>query len=383
MHKVYCTAPWNGVTVRENGDVRTCCQGSVTLGNLNNSSIQEILKLEKSASIKNLMLDGKPDVNNCSFCIQQETESGLASLRQHYIKYYPDIYPDTRLKNLDIRWNNSCNLGCMYCSPTFSSTWEDRLNIQKISSPVKEYQDDLLEFILTNVDQVEEIMLVGGEPMLMKQNYKLFKNIPKHTKISIITNLSYDLEKLPCIADLLDRPSENTIWSVSLENIEQQFEYVRNGGSWDQVEKNFKFLIKHWPNTVSVLMVYSMFNAFDIHNIIAKMHSFEIKKFTLQSYYGPPATNVFNLPGAMQQIAYAHLSWTRDFHYSKIHPEDVDLYPINNINFLVEKLRSNHTLQPVTKREFFKQIEWYDQWNTKRFCELWPNVIDLVNQHLL
>lgn len=383
VRNVYCTAPWNGITIRENGDVKTCCQGSVTLGNLNNSPIQDILKSEKLSQIRHQMVDGKPSIQNCSTCIHQEKNSGLAALRQHYLTYYPNIYPDTQLKNLDIRWNNSCNLGCMYCTPMFSSTWQDRLN-KKNSSPVKDYQEDLLEFILDNVNQVEEIMLVGGEPMLMKQNYKLFKKVPKHTKISIITNLSYDLEKLPCIDDLLNRPSENTIWSVSLENLEKQFEYVRNGASWEQVEKNLKFLNKHWPNTVSIIMVYSMFNAFDIHNVLVKLHSIGIKKFTLQSYFGSIESNVFNMPKSMQKIAHDILCQARDFHYSNIPSIDADLYPINNLTLLLEKLKSdNEPNQIVSKQDFFKRVEWYDQWNTNRYCDIWPDVVDLVHQHLL
>lgn len=384
MKKVYCTAPWNGITVRENGDVKTCCQGNVTLGNLNQLPIREILKSEKLTAIRNLMDSGVPDPQNCNFCIYQEDTTGLSSLRQHYLNYYPDTYPDTQLKNLDIRWNNSCNLGCVYCSPLFSSTWEDRLGIKKNSSPVKEYQDDLLEFILEKVDQVEEIMLVGGEPMLMKQNYKLFRNVPKRTRISIITNLSYDLEKLPCIEDLLNRPAENTVWSVSLENLDQQFEYVRNGASWQQVEKNLKFLNKHWTETTSVLMVYSMFNAFEIHNVIKKLHSLGIKKFTLQSYFGPNATNVFNMPKVIQHAAYDILCQARDFHYSNIHPEDIELYQINNLELLLEKLKNNdQPKQLVSRQEFFNRIEQYNKWNKIPYSTLWPNVVDLANRYLL
>jgi radical SAM protein with 4Fe4S-binding SPASM domain len=383
--KVYCTAPWNGVTIRENGDVRTCCQGNTILGNLNNSSIQEILKSDKAASIRNKMIGGLPDSHNCKTCIHDDATSGLAALRQHYLNYYPNIYKETRFKNIDIRWNNSCNLGCVYCSPTFSSTWQNRLNIEPVS-PVKNYQDKVLEFIISKVDELEEIMLVGGEPMLMKQNQKLFKKISKDAKISIITNLSYDLEKLPSITDLLDRPANNTIWSVSLENTGQQFEYVRNGASWDQVEKNLKFLNKHWPNTSSVLMVYSVLSAFNIHQTISILHSLGIKKFTFQSYFGPRSMNVFHMPPALQKIAYNSLIQARDFHYSQLHVVDIDLYKINNIDFLLDTLKNSSnqsTLSPISKIEFFNQTEQYNQWNKTQFCDLWPDVVDLVNQHLL
>ena len=111
-------------------------------------------------------------------------------------------------------------------------------------------------------------MLVGGEPMLMKQNHVLFQTLPDNCQISIITNLSYDLERLQCINDLLKRPRDKIIWNVSMENTGEQFEYVRNGGNWQQVEKNFKFLMKHWPTTVSINMVYSLFSALNLYQTI-------------------------------------------------------------------------------------------------------------------
>ena len=236
MSEIYCTAPFNSITVRENGDVKTCCVGGVTIGNLNNDSIQNILQSEKLKNIQTLMVNGSVDLKNCSHCSRQEQHSGLSSLRQHYLKFYPNAWDQLKLKSLDIRWNNLCNLGCVYCSPTFSSVWEGRENTRS-NRPLKEYQDDLQDFILDNIDQVEEIMLVGGEPMLMKQNYSLFEKLPSSTKISIITNFSYDLEKLPCFESLLNRPKENIKWNLSLENSDKKFEYVRNGASWHQIEK--------------------------------------------------------------------------------------------------------------------------------------------------
>lgn len=63
--KVFCTAPWAGLTVREDGHVKTCCVGGTSLGNLNDTSIQEILKSQSLADIQQNMLSGEPDKKNC------------------------------------------------------------------------------------------------------------------------------------------------------------------------------------------------------------------------------------------------------------------------------------------------------------------------------
>ena len=383
MTNVYCTAPWNGLTVREDGTVKTCCNGGVSLGNLNDVSIYNIEKSEALAKIQQNLLNGKPDLVNCNTCVRQEQHTGVAALRQHYLKYYPDIIENSvSMQCLDIRWNNSCNLSCMYCSPQFSSVWEDRLR-PTTSIKTKNYQDELLDFILEKIDQVKEIMLVGGEPMLMKQNYNLIAKLPNTTKLSILTNLSYDLKNLPCTKFLLARPQSNTIWNISCDNVEQQFEYVRNGATWQQIEENLEFLNSHWKDHVTFNMVYSMFNAFDLVDIVKKLHSLGIKKFHLQTYFGHLAMNVFAMPGELQQKAKQCLQDAMDFHYSNIHPEERDLYPMENADAILSKLNDGlGAASKITLEKFLDRVDWYDQWTSLRFRDVWPNVVDLVHQHL-
>ena len=378
MTPVYCTAPFNGLTIREDGHVRTCCNGSVSLGNLNDTSIEGIQDSPILNQIRESMLDGAFH-ENCKSCLELEQSSGLSQLKEHYLKFYPS-YTGFQLKNIDVRWNNTCNLSCMYCTPQFSSTWAEKLNIYN-SSPVKNYQDDLLNFILQHVDEINEITLVGGEPMLMKQNYNLISKLPKSSRISILTNLSYDLERLPCTPNLLARPRENTVWNVSCENINQQFEYVRNGAEWKQIETNLKFLTQHWPDLVTVNMVYNVFSAFDLVGTVQRFHQLGIKKFNFQSYFGPPAVDVFSMPPAVQALAGQLLDEVVKIHYKNIHPEDRDFYPLANLDLIKTKLEQAQD-HSCSKKEFYDQIAWYDQWSDRKFKHLWPHVIDLVELHL-
>ena len=382
-NNVYCTAPWNGITVRENGDVKTCCNGRTVLGNLNQDNIQNILESKNLREIQDSIINKDINSKNCQVCIQHEKQTGLSSLRQHYLKFYPDIYPKLKLKNLDIRWNNLCNLGCVYCSPTFSSVWEDRLS-SRTNKPTKPYQTDLLEFILENIEQVDELMLVGGEPMLMKQNYELFNRLPESTNISIVTNFSYDLERLPCFNDLIKRPRQNIRWNLSLENFGDKFEYVRNGANWAEVEKNFEVLNKYWVDNISINLVYSMFTAFDLSESIQKFHQLGIKKFTLQTYYGPRALDVSSMPRPIRELALAQLDDTLMVHQNLIHVEDRDLYPLGNITNIQQHLSSTHSPELLTKTEFYRHIETQcDKWNTSKFKDLWPHIVTLVDRYLV
>jgi radical SAM protein with 4Fe4S-binding SPASM domain len=382
MTKVFCTAPWTGLTIREDGHVRTCCVGDTSLGNLNEAGIQEILKSQSLKEIQQNMLSGKPDQKNCQTCIQSETQSGLATLKEHYNLFYPDFVKDQlNLKCLDIRWNNACNLGCVYCNPTFSSVWQDRLNIKR-SLVVKPYQDDLLQWILSRSTEIDEIMLVGGEPMLMKQNYKLINDLSDQCKISIITNLSYNLSELPCTPRLLSRPRSNTKWNVSLENTGAKFEYVRNMGKWSLIEDNLQYLVQHWPNTVSINFVYSMFSAFDIVETIKTFHQAGIKKINMFPINNNYSMDVFNMPESIRKKAAYELKAASEWHFENLHPEDRDFYPIQGIDATFNQLTKSKEPALVTLKMFNDQIIQYDQYNHQKFQDLWPNIIDLVEEYL-
>jgi organic radical activating enzyme len=379
---VYCTAPWNGLTVRENGRVLTCCVGRRTLADLNVASVNSIETSLVLKEIQQLMLDGRPDLENCASCINQEKNDGYSSLRNHYNTFYPTI--DTTgltLKYLDLRWNNTCNLACMYCGPHFSNTWNDKLKINNLK-PVKSYQNELLDWILTRASHVKEIALVGGEPLLMKQNYELLKVLPLDSQISIITNLSYDLKNLPCLPDLLKRPADKILWTVSAENTHQQFEYVRQGANWLQFEENLKFLNQRWKNTINMNMVYSMFNAFNFLEIIKVFKSFDIHKFNLLPIDGNNQLNVSFMPLPVRLEAKKILNQVIHYHRESLHPEDRDFYPIQGFESVLSHLEkgSDKTIELL---DFQNRINWYNQWSKIKFQELWPNVVALTNQYLI
>jgi organic radical activating enzyme len=380
--KIYCTAPWNGLTIREDGQVKTCCVGLRGLGNLNFMSMQDIENGQELRNIQQGMLNGEPDYENCKVCIELEKTSGHATLRNHYNNWYPSINDNQlRLKFIDVRWNNVCNLSCMYCTPMFSSTWADKLAVKIKNQPVKQYQEELLSWILERADHVSEIMLVGGEPMLMKQNYELLKRLPADCQISIITNLSYDLENNPALPFLLNRPPEKINWNVSLENIDKKFEYVRSGASWDQIKKNLEFLVAHWPNTVSLNMVYSLFCAFDIVESTKQFHQLGIKKFNLFNINDNDTMNVFNMPDIIKQKAFQQLQSALDIHLSLLHPDDRQLYPWQGIESMMSSLNKPGSTK-IDFDQFQQKIAWYDQWNQHKFSDLWPDVFDLVQSSL-
>ena len=66
-NKSFCVLPWTGFQLEANGDVKNCIISNDTLGNINNTDIQDIMSSPKNLKLKEDMLeDRKP--HNCSGC---------------------------------------------------------------------------------------------------------------------------------------------------------------------------------------------------------------------------------------------------------------------------------------------------------------------------
>lgn len=72
MSNFSCAAPWRGLHINPNGDVKTCCAGDPNmLGNLDTQSITEILQGPVMQEIRQSLRNGKPHAY-CYNCVQAE-----------------------------------------------------------------------------------------------------------------------------------------------------------------------------------------------------------------------------------------------------------------------------------------------------------------------
>ncbi len=67
--KIYCTEPFRTVFVRANGDVRTCCNSPLILGNLNEQSFDEIWNGEAYQNLRRLVYE-EPYNQSCLACVK-------------------------------------------------------------------------------------------------------------------------------------------------------------------------------------------------------------------------------------------------------------------------------------------------------------------------
>ena len=266
MDNFFCAAPWRGLHINPRGDVKTCCAGNPNmLGNLNSLRIEQILNSDLMAEIRQELSQGRAH-EYCSNCVKAErfgaeserawhnnvnSNFDYATAGDQY--HYPVI--------VDVRWNTTCNLSCNYCGDFCSSKWAAIKGIP-VKSGARPYYDQVCDFIEQHQDAIHEVALVGGEPLMLPENSRLLDVIPKDAIVTLITNLSVDLENNKIFQKLATRNKVG--WSMSFDNVGNQLEYVRHGAAWDKIKHNFA-IIKNLMSTQGqwggIHAVYNMYNA--------------------------------------------------------------------------------------------------------------------------
>jgi MoaA/NifB/PqqE/SkfB family radical SAM enzyme len=265
MSNFYCAAPWRGLHINPRGDVKTCCAGDPNmLGNLNQHTIEEILISPTMQDIRTTIQSGKPHAY-CYNCVKAERYG--RSERDWHNDVNPDFDIATadalehRPTLIDVRWNTTCNLSCNYCAESCSSKWADLKGIP-VKSGARPYYEQVCDYLEQHQDSIREVALVGGEPLLLKENERLLDVIPKTATVTLITNLSVDLESNKIFKKLSNRKQVG--WSLSFDNVGSRFEYVRHGAKWNKLLHNLDLiqdLIKNNGHWGGIHAVYNIYNA--------------------------------------------------------------------------------------------------------------------------
>ena len=298
----FCVVPWTGFEVEPNGDVKNCIISKDVIGNIKQNTIQDIVR--KNSKIREQMLNGEFP-RSCSGCYLQEKhrKKGFQSVssRLYYAKeLVPHISKNLledkdnfELRHVDVRWSNKCNHACVYCGPLYSSKWEAEKGLPQTRMS---NDDSLKEYLFSNISRLKNVYLAGGEPLLMKQNKELLELLLKenpNVNLRINTNLS---KTNTGVFELLTK-FKNVHWTVSVEAMEREFEYIRYYGVWNNFLDNLK-VIRDTGQKISFNMLYFVLNYKSIFETIGFFQSlgFHNNSFVLGPLYTPDALNIHNLP---------------------------------------------------------------------------------------
>ena len=338
--KTFCVLPWTGVYVQPDGQVRNCAITNETLGNINDQSLEAILKGEINQAIKRDMLDDveHPRCGHCHMLEQnQQPSMDQVSNRIWYLKTMAskdlsvfDRVDNFQLKMIDLRWKNTCNHACIYCGPDLSSLWASELGLPS------RIDDDAMEqslgYIYQNLHTINHVYLAGGEPLLIKENMRLLKTLLEqrpdidiriNSNLSVINNEIYNLLK----------QFQKVHWTVSVDGVGKEFEYVRYGGSWPTFVENLNQLKQDFEkiNFNSTWCILTATGTLDCIEFLQTM-GFHENTFIVNPLDNPKIWHVGNLPRVMLDLLETRLM-------AKIGTADPKYALYNSLNLMLKFLK--------------------------------------------
>ena len=236
----------------------------------------------------------------CSYCWAMEDNGKLSD--RHYrsgepwaAKDFDTIVNSTGDEDVipsyvEVNFNHACNLACSYCSPQFSSTWQQEVE-QHGGFPTSTTHNDPAHFVGRNrpipvrehnpyveafwswwptlYPELQHFRMTGGEPLLDKNTYRVFDYVLANPKpdlhLNVTSNFSVDERSwqkyLSYVKQLCEGEKiEHFMQYVSLDSFGAQAEYIRHGLDfdllWDRVNQ---FLIEI-PGRNSITFIVTMNN---------------------------------------------------------------------------------------------------------------------------
>ena len=299
-NKHFCPMPWTGLMYNFDGKVKNCIRSDDVLGNIKDTPIEEILLGPKNINKQTNITNNTPAIG-CHTCYDLERNKegfDIISDRVFYIREFKKVPLDTYrvnnfdLQTIDVRWTNLCNFACVYCSPEFSSKWADELNVIQLT-PIVEQSDQFKEYIYKHAKKLKHVYLAGGEPLLMKENLELLRELNPDVNLRINTNLSkVDTGVFNAVCGF-----KNVHWTVSVETVEEEFEYIRFGGQWSDFLDNLN-TIRKLDHKISFNMLWFLLNYDTVFDCIdyLKGLGFHNNSFVIGALLTPDYLNIRHLP---------------------------------------------------------------------------------------
>lgn len=220
------------------------------------------------------MLQGQWPKKGCDYCRDIEKAGGqsdrMTNLDFPGMHAPPELDQNISAVNvtpriLEVYFDNTCNLKCLYCGPHFSSLW-DAENIKfggkpfSKSSNLESNKRKIFEWLKHNAHHLTVFNILGGEPLYqneLEQCLNLFDQHPApELKLQIFTNLNCKQSHLEnIVAKIKKLIDQNKLRefevTASLDCWGPPQEYARFPLNLKVWEKNFEYLLQQpWINLI-------------------------------------------------------------------------------------------------------------------------------------
>tara|TARA_B100000287_G_scaffold75257_1_gene67135 strand:- start:2651 stop:3925 length:1275 start_codon:yes stop_codon:yes gene_type:complete len=340
----WCPLPWTHIFSSLSGRYAPCYDALAPTGhNMEDTTIREWYTSDYQNRLREEMLkedyDGEFFDKHCTGCRKHELLYGRSD-RMKYVeqvlagtfdskvpellravqKFQEDGKIDLDERILDIKmkmFGNACNLDCYMCTPRSANTRTLSLKkIGKVFDPdldpkdgermntMKHDGEKYLDDVASVAKYTRSIKLIGGEPLVMKNHYKLLDKLVQsgHSKgIDLIykTNLSVFKMDNYDFRNYFGKFKE-FIMKISIDSYGKYNDYIRKKSDWPQLIDNMMVMKNRKDSRVNVHSVVSF---------LSVMHIWKLQEYLKEigiphTYYiiqHPAILQVKNLPYEIKQ----------------------------------------------------------------------------------
>lgn len=339
----YCAAKWLNATIWLGNGQTTSCHHP--LGHQIDASELEqnpsaIHNTQHKKLMRKMMQEGtRPQ--ECEYCWKIE-DLGRNSISDRVYKTAvfdeehiqatanADWQENTMLRTLEISFDRTCNFACSYCNPSFSTTWVKDINkfgpYRNINGDARSHfinkadharplPDDVNPYIQAFwkwweqedglADNLEEIRITGGEPLMAPGVWKLFEwfrdnqERVKNRKDGKIMRYAINSNLVPK-DDIMDRLIELSHFVphlevyTSAESFGKHSEYIRDGFIWDKWLHNLTRL--HTEGNIKKTHIMMTINSLCLASIVEFMDEVLAFKRKHNTHYPTMSLNILRFP---------------------------------------------------------------------------------------
>lgn len=337
MSDSFCILPFIHLETRSDSFVSRCCMSqdfykkdNGEYFTLSKDTLEDVWNSNGLKQLREDLLSGKKP-EGCSACWKEEAYGKESKRIRENKRWGTDQNP--KLRFLDLKLGNTCNLKCRICTPGSSSSW------------VKEYRDvygvDLIEIIGKHVDAdrkaimqwpeyndefwtdfesklsaIEMFEIYGGEPFLIERHFDVLRKsielgYSKNQKIHYNTN-----------GTIYPRDAVENIWPnfkevdvmFSIDGIGEQFEYQRYPAKWNTVLANMEKFKQNFVGRIEICLSVSSYNVYYLPEYLEFFNKLGFPVW-LNMVYNPRCNSIANLKTETKLRIQEKLSKYVDLHY--------------------------------------------------------------------
>ena len=386
----FCILPWIHFYVNPQGNVLPCCNADekITLGKYTNNNFDFNNKKIKKFR-KNLL--NNIEVPHCKTCYKKEKnniKSPRKILNNFFAKEINNNLSDTvdpfKLKYIDIRLSNICNLKCRMCSGKFSNRIaQEEHDIWGVSKYLNqsnslEHDEYFFKIVKEHRNWLERIYFAGGEPLINPMHYKILDLLIENnnTDLEIFYNTNFSILKYKNNSVMeYWKKFKNIKVGASIDLIGKQSNYVRNGVSYESLEKNYFLLKENCPDInffiTSVLSIFNSFNLCDLQKHWIENNQLSPSRLSINVLSSPSEMSLKCLPLAFKDQVYnkikEHINFLKTVGDSKTLINEWE----TAINFMYKE---DHL---YLLEKFFKDTDILDTHRNQQFEEFFPEYKNL------